>query len=257
MPRMNFRGVHALVLHRPDRDGRLLCEQLHRLGVVTQTYDSDTGKFPASAQVCFFDVESGDDRLFPWPRGSAPIPTIALIGSETRARLDWMLSHEPHACLTKPIQSSGVYSALVIADHVFARARRVAMEVADLRDRVRLRRVVFDALLRVMKTFRIDEVASYRMLRTASQQRRISIEQMSALVVGGDVSSVLGLGSEVLRKEMDSLLPPSVSRSGCDQTTSTNCNEHMECPCMSSQEYGDSSSSPGNAVVRAPASPAN
>jgi len=186
MSRMNFRGLHALVLHRADRDGRTLCEQLQRLGLSTQLLAPDAVIDPAGAQVCFFDVEAGHDGLFPWPRGAAPIPIVALIGSETRARLEWMLSHEPHACITKPIRSSGVYSALVIADHAFARGRRLEKDLADLNDRVRSRRLVFDALLRLMTTFGVDEAAGYRMLRTASQQRRLSIEQVSALVVGGE-----------------------------------------------------------------------
>lgn len=184
MARMNFRGQHAVVLHRADSDSRVLCEQLHRLGLTTQVLAPDAGIDFTNAHVCFFDVDTANDSLFLWPRGKAPLALVALIGSETRARLEWMLTIEPDAVLNKPIRSSGVYGALVIADHAFCRRRRIAKEIEDLNERIRSRRLVFNALVRLMLEHELDEPAAYAMLRTESQQRQVSIEEMSARIVG-------------------------------------------------------------------------
>lgn len=184
MARMNFRGQHAIVLHRAGSDSRTLCEQLHRLGLTTQVVAANSGVDFASAQICFFDVDAALDSLFLWPRGNAPFPLVALIGSETRARLDWMLTIEPDAVLNKPIRSSGIYGALVIADHAFARKRRIGKEMDDLNERIRARRLIFHALIRLMMEHDLNETTAYARLRAESQNRQMSIEQMCAQIVG-------------------------------------------------------------------------
>ena len=71
----------------------------------------------------FFDVDLGFDEQFPWAPGEAPMPLVALIGSEAPGRIEWALSHKADAQLLKPVGNAGVYSALLIARQSFE-ARR-------------------------------------------------------------------------------------------------------------------------------------
>jgi AmiR/NasT family two-component response regulator len=188
MATYNFRGQLALVVHRPDRDCRALCGLLDMFGLITRVCQSVPRSEPVQADFCFVDVDSGHDDSFAWQPGASPMPFIAVIGSETRARLEWALSHAPSAYLTKPIRSSGVYGALVIAAETFRLRQRGDREMARLDGKVRARRVVFQATLDIMRKFQVDETEAYRRLRAVSQQCQLSVEEASARVVSGSVS---------------------------------------------------------------------
>ena len=45
-----------------------------------------------AADFLFFDADLGHDAQFPWAPGAAPMPPIALIGSEAPGRIEWALS---------------------------------------------------------------------------------------------------------------------------------------------------------------------
>ena len=86
-----------------------------------------------SADFVFFDVDLGFDEQFPWKPGEAPMPLVALIGSEAPGRIEWALfSHKADAQLLKPVGNAGVYSALLIARQSFEERKRLAAEIAAL-----------------------------------------------------------------------------------------------------------------------------
>ena len=47
-----------------------------------------------AADFVFFDADLGFDEQLPWEPGEAPMPLIALIGSEAPGRIEWALSHK-------------------------------------------------------------------------------------------------------------------------------------------------------------------
>lgn len=180
----NFRGCHALVLHRSDSNSEILIRQLESLGLTVHS------KWPADdvsaegVDVVFFDADLGYDGLFAWPTSRAPIPLIAVMGSEAPGRIEWTLAQEPSAYLVKPIGSTGVFSALAIAFHTFETQQRLHINLADLTRRVEARPVLFKAILVVMEGFGVDDADAYRLLRTNSMKHRVSIEELSSLIVG-------------------------------------------------------------------------
>ncbi len=76
---------HAAILHREHPSVDALKRQLELLHVkVTVTWpriDADAMRY----DVVFFDADMGHEGQFPWPGGFAPMPMIALIGSEAPA----------------------------------------------------------------------------------------------------------------------------------------------------------------------------
>ena len=96
------------------------------------------------------------DPIPPRP-GPSTSPIIALIGTETPSRLKWLLDLQPASFLIKPLRSAGLYTALVVAFDAAQRRIEEAAHVAKLEDRIRSRRVVFAAVLQVMRAHALSE----------------------------------------------------------------------------------------------------
>ena len=147
----SVRGRRALAVMRDEREMSTLRRQLDRLGMTLTGCDPDQAKAPNGA----FDVIVVDADLIPARMDLTGVvrpgvPVIALVGTETPSRLKGLLELEPASFLVKPLRSSGLYSALVLAfDHAQKTDRSLARRMERrLEDRVRSRRVVLAALLR-------------------------------------------------------------------------------------------------------------
>jgi two-component system, response regulator / RNA-binding antiterminator len=186
----NFRGRNALVLHRPDSNSETLIRQLRNLGLVVDV------RWPAehvSAKGCdiiFFDADLGYDDLFSWPPDLPPVPMVAMMGSEAPGRIEWAISRTPSAYLTKPIGSTGVFSALAIAFHTFETQQKLKTEIADLSRRAKARPVVIKAILAIMSKHGVSDTAAYQLLRTESMKQRMSIENMCEQITNSDGTAI-------------------------------------------------------------------
>ena len=187
----NFRGRKALVLH-PVSDGiDRLIRQLERVGMSTEIRWPD---FPADgdyADVIFFDADNGFDGLFPWRPGAAPMPLIALLGSELPGRIEWAMSQGFSAHVVKPIQSSGVFSALVIAFANFEAAAQTRRRLDELSARIEGRPAVIRAVAALMTACDIDDTAAYARIRSAAMSRRVTTEDFCAALDPETIDAVL------------------------------------------------------------------
>ena len=181
----NFRGLQALVLHRSDRNRDAVVAQLERLGVTASAAWPAERVGAAACDVVFFDSDMGYDDLFGWPPGQAPVPLIAVLGSEAPGRIEWTLAQAPSAYLLKPIGSTGVFSALAIAFHHFAVDGARTEAVRQLEGRLEMRGTVLAAAIALMRRHGIDERAALAMLRAESMRRRLTLEAASTLVLEG------------------------------------------------------------------------
>ena len=172
----NFRGWRALVLHKPGPVTEALLRQFDRLGLEGRVIWPDLAQ-DATADVLFFDADLGHDGQFPWPPGHAPMPLIALLGSEAPGRVEWALTRRPHAHMLKPLGSGGVYGALVIASHTYAERFQLEGEVATLRSRLARRQAVAEAVVTLMRRDGIATTdAAYARLRKLAMASQRSIE---------------------------------------------------------------------------------
>lgn len=182
----NFRGQHALILHRASDGTGRLARQLERLGMSVEICWPDFPTGGDYADVIFFDADNGFDGLFPWAPGSSLMPLIALLGSELPGRIEWAMSQSFSAHVMKPIQSSGVFSALVIAYSNFEAARQTRRQFDSLNARIEGRPAIIRAVVALMRSRGIDENAAYACIRSAAMVRRMTVEDFcSSLDISG------------------------------------------------------------------------
>jgi response regulator NasT len=183
----NFRavdlgGARAIILHRPHPSVTALTRQLEVVGLTVTTCWPELSTDALAANFVFFDADMGFDKQFPWASGQAPMPLIALIGSEAPGRIEWALSTGANAQILKPVGSSGVYSAILIAHHAFEERRVLSTNVGDLRHRLAERQTVVQAVVHLMTSVG-SEHAAYAALRAEAMAARISIEDAAARIV--------------------------------------------------------------------------
>jgi AmiR/NasT family two-component response regulator len=78
----NFRGQRALLLHHRDHNLDMLTEQLEKLGIYVSIRWPAEAVSASEVDLVFFDSDLGFNGLFAWAPGAAPVPLIAMIGSE-------------------------------------------------------------------------------------------------------------------------------------------------------------------------------
>lgn len=174
-------GARALILHRPHATVQALTRQLSAIGLTHEAHWPDLPASALGADFVFFDLDMGHDEQFPWRPGQAPMPTVALIGSEAPGRVEWALRMGADAQLLKPVGDSGVYSALLIARTAFEARRAMAGEIEGLRSRLAERQTVVRAV--TLLTADGDDEAAYAELRRLAMGWRITIEEAAARVV--------------------------------------------------------------------------
>ena len=169
-------GATALVLHRPHASVQALSRQLAAIGLRAVAVWPELGPEALAADFVFFDADQCHDAMFPWPPSEAPMPMIALIGSEAPGRIEWALGQGADAHLLKPIGAAGGYSALLIARQGFEARCRASGEIATLKARLAERQTIVRAVLMLMARGRSEDEA-YAQLRALAMAWRETIEQ--------------------------------------------------------------------------------
>lgn len=178
----NLGGAKAFVLHRPHPTVQAISRQLSAIGLEVRDCWPDLPADVLAGDFVFFDVDMGFDEQFPWKPGEAPMPLIALIGSEAPGRIEWALSHKADAQLVKPIGNSGVYSALLTARQAFEARARLAAEVAALEARIGERLTIVRAVA-ALRSRGTSEERAYRQLRSMAMGWQVSVEAAAQRIV--------------------------------------------------------------------------
>ncbi|NVD40597.1 ANTAR domain-containing protein [Ensifer sp. HO-A22] len=180
----NFAGWRATILHREDATTERLTRQLKLFGfhVHVQWTPLAADNLP---DLILVDADQGWTGLLPWTDARAPRPLVALLGSEAPGRVAWAMDQGASAIIAKPLASSAVYPALVMALAIHRERQSVIDKIAHLEERVRMRPLVHAAVQKISSVRRLDEEEAYRILRNCAMQRRLSMEQVAASIVGG------------------------------------------------------------------------
>ena len=112
-------GKHAVILHRPNPAVDALARQLDKIGLSMAGYRPDLLAEATVADYVFFDADMDQDAQLPWAPGAAPMPLIALIGSEAPGRVARAMALGASGQILKPLGDGGVFSALLIARQGF------------------------------------------------------------------------------------------------------------------------------------------
>ncbi len=178
----NLGGAKAFILHRPHATVNALARQLSAIGLDVRECWPELPPDALAADFVFFDVDLGFDEQFPWKPGEAPMPLVALIGSEAPGRIEWALSQKADAQLLKPIGTAGVYSALLIARQSFDARRRLADEIAALETRLAERQTIVRAVA-ALAAQGVDDGRAYAQLRSLAMSWQVSVEQAARRIV--------------------------------------------------------------------------
>lgn len=178
----NLGGAKAFILHRPHATVNALARQLGAIGLDVRECWPELPPDALAADFVFFDVDLGFDEQFPWKPGEAPMPLVALIGSEAPGRIEWALSQKADAQLLKPVGTAGVYSALLIARQSFDARRRLADQIAALETRLAERQTIVRAVA-ALAAQGVDDGRAYAQLRSLAMSWQVSVEQAAQRIV--------------------------------------------------------------------------
>jgi AmiR/NasT family two-component response regulator len=179
----SIRGRRALLVMRDEREILIVRRQLNRLGMTITECDLAESPPDEAVDVIVLDADSIPIKSDPATLWKVAVPIIALIGTETPSRLKWLLDLKPASFLIKPLRSAGLYTALVVAFDSAQRRMDEAARIERLEDRVRSRRVVFAAVLQVMRAHALSESEAFTLIRQTAMRHRTTIEQLSAEIV--------------------------------------------------------------------------
>jgi len=179
----SVRGRRALMVMRDERETSIVRRQLSRLGMTISEHDPAAPPPNQAVDVILMDADAipiKSDQAMAW-KGNVPI--IALIGTETPSRLKWLLDLRPAAFLVKPLRSAGLYTALVVAFDSAQRKIDEAAHIEKLEDRIRSRRVVFGAVLQIMRGHDMSETDAFALIRQTAMRHRTTIEILCAEII--------------------------------------------------------------------------
>jgi len=180
----SVRGRHALMVMKDEREIPVVRRQLHRLGMSVTELDPEQAIAPdVPVDVIILDADSIPIKSDTAPTSGINAPVIALIGTETPSRLKWLLDLRPASFLIKPLRSAGLYTALVVAFDCAQRRSEEAAYLEKLEDRVRARRLVFAAVLQLMRAHALSEEDAFTLIRQTAMRHRTTIEQLSAEII--------------------------------------------------------------------------
>jgi AmiR/NasT family two-component response regulator len=179
---VNFAGWRALILHPMEQVQARIGARLAALGIAAEGRWPGLGAPDPGADLLLVDLDSGHDDQLPWSPGQAPMPLIALIGSESPGRLSWAIAHRADAYLPLAAPTT-LYSAVVLAAASHAsRAARAAQDAETAR-RASLRLSIVRAVNAIVAQEGIDDETALKRLRAYAMARRLPLEDAAAALL--------------------------------------------------------------------------
>lgn len=181
----SYERWNALILHPPHGTVDAIIRQLMQMNIRAESYWPDLpGDFdPDACNIVFFDADLGHESQFFWDVDNAPFPMVALIGSEAPGRIAWAIRQGADAHLLKPVGSSGIYSAVMIASRAYAMRIALREKTEGLKARLDQRECLAQATAHLMASGSLSAQAAYRTLRLMAMSERLSIEKMATVLL--------------------------------------------------------------------------
>jgi AmiR/NasT family two-component response regulator len=180
----HFTGWQAVILHREDANTERLERQLGLFGIRARRQWEPLADW-SEGDIILVDADQGWDDLLPGVGQAPEKPLVALLGSEAPGRIAWAMKRGASAIIAKPVAASAVFPALVMAVSIHEERRLVQEKLQTLEARVRMRPLVHGAVEKLRAARGLDEERAYAVLRDSAMRRRLSIEQVAAIVLGG------------------------------------------------------------------------
>jgi two-component system, response regulator PdtaR len=194
----DLRGARVLVVHPRDEQGDALIDQLKRIGCNVRGMWPPPTELPRDIDTVFHLVESAE-TIGATASATENGPTfVAIVDYENPTVLKRLLDSNAHGVVNKPIRPSGILSSLVLARSVHGYTRRLENKVGKLEETLKARRDVDKAVKILVALMQIGEMEAYELIRQQATQKRLSIAQIAATIIGArEVFGGLGLIGDV------------------------------------------------------------
>ncbi|SFB14590.1 Two-component response regulator, AmiR/NasT family, consists of REC and RNA-binding antiterminator (ANTAR) domains [Rhizobium sp. NFR07] len=180
----NFTGWRAVILHREDSNTERLERQFGLLGIRATRRWEPLSTW-ADADLVLVDADQGWDDLLPQADGVSGKPLVALLGSEAPGRIAWAMKQGASAIIPKPVAASAIFPALVMAVSIHEERQAAADKLRHLEERIRMRPLVHAAVEKLRAARGLTEDEAYATLRGCAMQRRLTMEEVAAMLLGG------------------------------------------------------------------------
>jgi AmiR/NasT family two-component response regulator len=194
-----LRTLRIAVIHPDDGDGRLLTQQLQRIGCLVQAFWPPVSALPETIDIVFVAVRPETLGIqFDWTdRDEAPT-VIAVVNYENPTIVEAVLSLRATAVLPSPIRSFGLMSALVVARQAHKENRTLSRRLKKVEAKLLGVRQIVDAKAILVKTHGVSDTEAYDLIRAQAMSKRVTTEEIAAAIV--NASEVLSLGSKKIEK---------------------------------------------------------
>lgn len=182
----NLREIEVVVVHPPDEDGKMILDQLGRIGCRNSLAWPPPDILPAQTDVAFiglfFDHHAEIKAML--KRTGKPGPTIiGLVNYENPAMLQLLLDLNATAATSKPVKSFGVLTNLALARVIWQQQIAYQEQIERLEQKIKGHKVVAKAKLILMEMHNLSECDAHRVLREQAMSKRISIDDMAHAVI--------------------------------------------------------------------------
>lgn len=178
-----LRGAQMLVVHPRDSECDALIHQLQRIGCAVRHAWPPPDALPGDVDTIFHLVEANDLPAFAIMPEDGPT-LIAIVEYENPTVLKRLLDSNAHGVVQKPIRSFGILSTMVLARSLRGYAQRLNVKVRKLEDTLKARRDVDKAVKILVALKQISETEAYELMRTQATQKRLSMGQIAATIIG-------------------------------------------------------------------------
>lgn len=184
-PILSLRGLRVCALYCETKDQVNLQRQFQRLGVdVAFSTESIEHISSSGFDIVMFDSDHAavvnHGLTLNWPS----LPKVAILGSETPSRMKWVLDQNVSGYLRKPVRFEGILSTCVLAIEQFHQLQLFNERIGQLEERVRARKFVISAQLKLMRERNISEFDAYTEMRSIAMRRQITVERLSVELLG-------------------------------------------------------------------------
>ena len=192
-----LRGARVLVVHPRDAEGDALLDQLNRIGCNVRGIWPPPVELPRDVDTVFHLVETAETPAFIASASEGGPTFVAIVDYENPTVLRRLLDSNAHGVINKPIRPFGILSSLVLARSMRGYTRRLESKVQKLEETLKARRDVDKAVKILVTLKKIGEAEAYELIRSQATQKRLSMAQVAATIIGAqDVMAGLGLIDE-------------------------------------------------------------
>ena len=180
----DLRTLRVMAYHPDDDNGRLVLEQLNRIGCHTVRQWPPVPTLPEATDLVFLAVRPEILGCAPaWLESEERPPLIAIVTYESPTILEFLLRVDAEGTVSTPVRSFGLLTAMAISCHQHARKNDSRRRIRQLEKRMLSLRTLNEAKALLMEAQGIPEQQAYQHIRRLSMEQRRSLQDIAEQII--------------------------------------------------------------------------